>query len=330
MIARIPAAFFGIVLGLAGLGNAWRLAATLWGLLPPMIAEAILLGTATVWAILVVLYTAKWLFALDRARAEFNDPVQCCFIGLAPLTTVLVAVAIAPYYRPAALLLFAVGMIGQLGFAVHRTGLLWQGERDPAATTPVLYLPMVAGCFVTAAAAAALGFPSWSAPFFGAGFFSWLAIESVLLHRLCTAAPMRVSLRPTLGIQIAPPTVGTVALLSIPDAPLILAQMMLGYAVVQILVVARLMPWISMQRFAASYWAFSFGLDALAFALMRLGQLGDRGPLAQAAPLAFGLANAVVAWLTSGTLWLLLRGALLPDAEGRRVRIAGSQNEGTP
>jgi tellurite resistance protein len=283
-----------------------------------------------VWAVLVLLYTAKWLFAYDRACAEFADPVQCCFIGLAPVTTVLVAVAIAPYHRPAALLLFALGVVGQLGFAVHRTGLLWQGERDPAATTPVLYLPMVAGCFVTAAAAAALGFPSWSAPFFGAGFFSWLAIESVLLHRLCTAAPMQVSLRPTLGIQIAPPTVGTVALLSVPDAPLILAQMMLGYAVVQVLVVARLMPWIGAQRFGAGYWAFSFGLDALAFALMRLQQLGDTGPLAQAAPFAFVLANAVVAWLALGTLWLLLRGALLPNTERRPIRIAGKQKEGTP
>jgi hypothetical protein len=77
-----------------------------------------------------------------------------------------------------------------------------------------------------------------------------------------------------------------------------------------------------------------FRLDALVFALMRLQQLGDTGPLAQAAPLAFGLVNAVVAWLTPGTLWRPVRGPLLPQPEigpprRRRVQIIRNQKEGT-
>jgi hypothetical protein len=77
-----------------------------------------------------------------------------------------------------------------------------------------------------------------------------------------------------------------------------------------------------------------FRLDALVFALMRLQQLGDTGPLAQAAPLAFGLVNAVVAWLTPGTLWRPVRGQRLSQPEigprrRRRLQITRNQKEET-
>ena len=61
---------------------------------------------------------------------------------------------------------------------------------------------MVAGGFVSGTVAAALGWDDWGQMLFGAGFFSWLAIELVLLHRLYTGEPLPPTLRPTLGIQL--------------------------------------------------------------------------------------------------------------------------------
>ena len=151
----------------------------------------------------------------EQALKEAHHPVQCCFIGLAGVATMLIAIASLPYSQPLAFTLFVLGAGFTLGFALWRTGLLWQGERDSSATTPVLYLPTVAGGFVTAAGASALGYPDWGQLAFGASLFSWLAIESVLLHRLYTIAGLPVPLRPTLGIQLAPPVVGAVAYLSV-------------------------------------------------------------------------------------------------------------------
>ncbi|MFO1024341.1 MAG: dicarboxylate transporter/tellurite-resistance protein TehA [Acetobacteraceae bacterium] len=312
MIGRVPASLFAIVLGLAGLGMAWRLAPKLWSV-PAIASEAILLCAAGVWAVLMLLFAAKWLLAWPAAMSECRHPVQCCFVALIPVTTTLMGAAAAPYHHAAALVLFVAGTGTTIAFAAWRTGTLWQGRRDPTVATPVLYLSSVAGCFVSAAAAASVGLGGWSAPLFGAGVFSWLAIESVLLHRLQTAEPMQVALRPTLGIQLAPPSVGTVALLSVPDPPLLAAQMMLGYAVLQAAVTLRLMRWIGAQRFTASYWAFSFGLAALAAGTMRLRELGDDGPLALLALPAFILANGVIGLLSLGSLWLLVTGRLLPD-----------------
>lgn len=311
-IPSVPAAFFGIVLGLAGLGNSWRAAATIWPL-PVTIGEAINALAVIVWLVLIILYAAKWIVARATAMAEAENPVQCCFIGLAGVSTMLIALAVLPYSRTAATLLFVAGMLFTVLFALWRTGILWRGERDSATTTAVLYLPTVAGSFVTAIVAGAMGHADWGQLAFGAGFFSWLAIESVLMNRLLTGPAIAAPLRPTLGIQLAPPAVGAVAYLSVTSgAPDMLVHAMLGYAVLQTMLLCRMLPWIAKQPFAASYWAFTFGITALSTAASRMVSRGDTGPAELLAPVLFAIANIVVIGVAVGTIVLLVRGKLLP------------------
>jgi tellurite resistance protein len=310
----VPASYFGIVLGLAGLGSAWRHAAHVWGL-PHDVGEALMFFAAITWLPLLVLYAAKWIHAREDALQELEHPVQCCFVGLIGVATMLVAMAALPYSRLAAQILFALGMTFTIAFAVWRTGILWQGGRDPAATTPVLYLPTVAGLFVTATAAATLGHGDWGQLAFGAGLFSWLSIESVLLHRLYTVASMPAALRPTLGIQLAPPVVGAVAYLSVTSgAPDPFAYAMLGYGLLQALLMLRLLPWIRQQPFVPSYWAFTFGATALATAPLAMVERGATGAVAAIAPYLFVAANIVVGLVAIGTVKLIFQGRMLPKA----------------
>lgn len=307
----VPAAFFGMVLGLAGLGGIWRLGARLWGL-PAVVGEVVMLIAAAVWLVVAVLYAAKWVQAAEAARAEAGHPVQCCFIGLAGVATMLVGLGALPYSKTAATILIAAGALFTLAFALWRTGMLWQGDRDPGATTPVLYLPSVAGGFVTATALAALGLKDWGQLAFGAGLFSWLAIESVLLHRLYTAPMMPPPLRPALGIQLAPPVVGAVAYLSVgPGGPDIVVHALIGYGILQAVLLLRLLPWIRQQPFTPSYWGFTFGATALASAPMLLVERGDTGAIAILAPGLFAAANLVVVLVAGATLRLMLKGKLL-------------------
>jgi tellurite resistance protein len=321
----IPAAFFGMVLGLAGLGNAWRAAHAAWQV-PAAIGEAIEAVAAAVWAILIVLFALKWLFARAAAQAEAAHPIQCCFIGLAGVSTMLIAIAALPYSRDLAESLYAAGAAFTLGFGVWRTGLLWRGGRDPGTSTPVLYLPTVAGTFVMATGAGAFGWPEWGELAFGSGLFSWLAIDSVLLNRFYTGAPMPVPLRPTFGVQLAPPAVGAVAYLSVNGgAPDLIAHAMIGYGILQALLMLRMLPWIAQQPFAASYWAFSFGVTALATAPLRMVAHGDTGAIAVIAPWLFAGANLTVAILAIGTLWLLMQRQLLPPATPAAAQPAPAQ-----
>jgi tellurite resistance protein len=308
----VPAGFFGIVLGLAGLGSGWRLAAHVWNL-TPLVGEAVSLLAAAVWFVLILLFVGKWIWLRAEALAEFRHPVLCCFVGIVPVTTALVGWAIRPYFYPLALVLAIVGVVGQLVFSVYRTGALWQGGRDHSATTPILYLPTVAGSFVSAIVLSAFGHSSWAVPFFGAGLLSWLAIESVLLHRLYVVSELPPPLRPSLGIQLAPPAVGCAAYFGIaPGPPDLFAQSLIGYALFQALVLMRLLPWIARQPFSASYWAFSFGLSALGLDLLRCVERGDTGPLAIAAPYVFAIVNVIIGGLVVGTILQIFRGKLLP------------------
>jgi tellurite resistance protein len=312
VVPLIPAAFFGMVLGLAGLGTAWRAAAVIWPV-PAVIGEILSLVAVVVWAVLITLYGAKWVFNRPEAIAEAEHPVQCCFIGLVGVSTMLAGLAMLPYLVLMATILFCVGSAFTLLFALWRTGGLWHGGRDPAMTTAVLYLPTVAGSFVTTAGASALGFPDWGLLAFGAGFLSWLAIESVLLHRLLTGPELAQPLRPTIAIQLAPPAVGSVAYLSVTTGvPDIFVHAMIGYGLLQALLLLRLLPWILKQPFAASYWASTFGATALATACIRMAGRGDVGAIAQLAPYVFVAANIVVIVIALGTLWLVARGRLLP------------------
>jgi tellurite resistance protein len=316
----IPASFFGIVLGLAGLANVWRAAHLAWGL-PGMIGEALYAISAAVWIVVASLYALKWLLMPEEARTEAEHPVQCCFIGLGGVATLLIAQGALPYARMAAVPLFAIGAAFTLGFALWRTGLLWRGARAAAATTPVLYLPTVAGGFVAGTTAAALGWADWGQFAFGAAFFSWLAIESVLLHRLYTADTLAAPLRPTLGIQLAPPAVGATCYLSVgAGTPDLLVHAMLGYALLQALLLLRLWRWIAEQPFGAAYWAFTFGATALAAASLKLVARGDAGAVTVLAPILFVGANLLVSAIAVGTIGLLFRNRLLPVPFSPRTR----------
>jgi len=308
----VPASFFGIVLGLAALANAWRVAHSVWRL-PAAVGELLFLLAALAWLLVVALYTAKWWLAPVVAHEESEHPVQCCFIGLAGVTTLLIAQGALPYSRVAGVLLFLLGAVFTLAFGLWRTGLLWRGRRETGATTPILYLPTVAGGFVAGTTAAALGWADWGQLAFGAALFSWLAIESVLLHRLYTGETLPPALRPTLGIQLAPPAVAAVCYLAVGGpADDLLAHALIGYALLQALLLLRMARWIAEAPFAPSYWAFTFGSVALATAAVRVAGVAPGGAIADLAPVLFVAANILVLLIATGTLALLFTGRLLP------------------
>jgi tellurite resistance protein len=309
-----PASLFGIVLGLAGLGGAWRAATAAWQV-SAVVGELLMAAATVVWVILVALYALKWIFLRPRAIAEALHPVNCCFIGLGGVATMLIALAVLPYSRLVAAILFAGGGTFTLGFAVWRTGLLWQGGRDPATTTPVLYLPAVAGGFVTATAFAAFGLRDWGQLAFGAALLTWLAIESLLMHRFYTLPEMPAALRATYGIQLAPPAVGAVAYYAVNggQADLVL-NALLGYGILQALILLRLLPWLLKQPFTASYWAYTFGAAALPTAPLRMIAHGETGAATELAPVLFGAANVAIGLVAINTIRLLLQGRIFPNS----------------
>ncbi|WP_244622642.1 hypothetical protein [Microvirga brassicacearum] len=88
-------------------------------------------------------------------------------------------------------------------------------------------------------------------------------------------------------------------------------QMLFGYALLQALVMLRLVPWLRQQAFSPAAWAYTFGVSALPLAALRFVERGQAGPIScLAIPLFIG-ANLVIGWITLQTLRLAFTGKLL-------------------
>ena len=310
----IPVSFFGIAVGALAFANLWRMAIRVWHL-PTIAGDVLSVAALAVWVVVLLAYGHKWLTHAAEARAEMQHPVQSSFAALVPVSSLLAAQILQPYAHSAALALFGVAVVAQLVLGVYLHGRLWQGGRKPELITAAIYLPTVASSFVAGTAAAAFGFHQLGGLFFGAGVLSWLAIESMILHRAAVHEALPEALRPILGIQLAPPVVGGVTYLSLSSGtPDLIALMLLGYGLYQALMLLRLLPWIRQQAFVPGYWAFSFGVAALPTMAIRMVERGATGPLEWIAPVLFIAANVVIGILVVKTLGLLVRGKLIPAA----------------
>jgi tellurite resistance protein len=268
---------------------------------------------ASIWGFLLLAYGAKWVFNKPEAMAEIRHPVQCCFVSLVPACTTLMGLVVAPYARELAVGLWIIGTVGQLGFVMFRAAGLWRGDLDINFVTPILYLPTVAANLISSIVAGALGLISWGYLFLGMGFFSWIAIESVLLMRLWIAPPLSLPLRPSLGIHMAPPVVASVAYLSNTfGKPDLFVVGMWGYGLLQLLYLVRLLPWVRQQEFSASYWGYSFGATAVTVAGIQMAIRDPHSAMALLSIPLFLFSNGVILLLLTGTLIRIVQGRLLP------------------
>ncbi len=322
--SQIPASFFGIAVGMLALANAWRVGDRLWAL-PPEVAHGLTLAALATWLVVTGFYARKWLQDAAAAKAELQHPVQSAFVALLPVSSLLASMALIPYSHELALGVFVVAAVGQVALSVWLQGRFWQGDRAPETVTPAAYLPTVGQNFVAATAASTFGFHDLGLLFFGVAALSWLALESVILNRAAVHDAMAPALRPTLGVQLAPPVVGGVAWMSLNGGtPDVVALALLGYGAYQALMLARLLPWIADhngRRFSPSYWAFSFGVGALPTLAMRVAEAHKSALVDGLAPVLFGVSNLVFAVLIVKTLVLLVQGRLLPASAPVAVSV---------
>ncbi|MGV8917967.1 MAG: dicarboxylate transporter/tellurite-resistance protein TehA [Pseudomonas sp.] len=301
----IPASLFSVVLGLCGLGQAWRVASRLWNA-PHVIGEVVLLCAGLVWLGLLIGYVVHAIKYPARTLDEFRHPVAGGAVALLGIATLLICQAVLPYSLAVAWVIGAVGISWQLLFSIWHTGTLWKGGREPVDTLPTLYLPTVAGNFTAASALGALGHADWAWLLLGAGLFSWLTLEPLVIRRLWHGEPLAVAQRSSIGIQFAPPVVCASALLVIaPDTASPWLLMLLGYSFYQMLIGMRLTAWFTRQAFGYSWWAFSFGVVSATVTCVKLAAAGNPAATTLALPV-FVAANLFIGYLCVRSLHLIV------------------------
>lgn len=301
----IPVNYLGMVLGLAGIGLAWRYAA---GILPVshLIGESVLTIAFLIWISLIIVYGYKWFSYPQLARAELIHPIMGCFVSLIMITSLLIAIAIQPYSTFVSDILLVLGIIGQLIFAMLRIGKLWQGNHPTEATTPVLYLPLVAANFVSANALGMIGQNELGMLFLGAGVFSWLCLEPAVQQRLRNLDPVPPTIRPVFGIQFAPAFVCCSAYLSLNGGKIdSFVYLLIGYGLLQFLLLAKLLPWVMQNGLSMGLWAFSFGSASMAGVGLHFYHELSVKPIAMLGMTMFIVGSVVILTLILMTLRLI-------------------------
>lgn len=310
-VLHLPAGYFGMVLGTIGMGFAWRYASTIWPV-SHRVGDGLVLLAIVMWSLLSVAFISRAIRFPWSVWQEMKHPVASSFVSLFPATTMLVAIGLVPWFRPLAVTLFSTGVCMQLAYAAWQSAGLWRGQHPGDATTPGLYLPTVANNFISAMACGALGYNDAGMVFLGAGIFSWLSLEPVILQRLRSNGELPMPLRTSLGIQLAPALVACSAWLSVNGGEAdTFAKLLFGYGLLQLLFMLRLMPWYLKQPFNASFWSFSFGVSALATTGLHLGHTHSGGFFSALAIPLFIFTNLIIALLLIRTFLLLVRGKLL-------------------
>ncbi|AEE46029.1 dicarboxylate transporter/tellurite-resistance protein TehA [Cellulomonas fimi] len=309
---RVPVSFFGIVLGVFGLGSAWRYGAGV-GLVPHWVGEVGVLAGCAVWVLLALIYAYRVLDARAAVVAEWRDPATFAFISLVPAGAVLVSVGVHPYVPGVAAVLLWTGVVGQLAFAAVRYAPLWTGTQPIEATTPALYLPTVGANFISAIGLGSAGHAELGHLFLGAGVISWLTLEPPITHRLRTGPETAPPRRGVVGVQLAPAFVACYAYLSVNGGTFDhVALALLGYGVLQLVLMLRLWRWVLAGGFTPGLWAFSFGLAAMCNTGLRLAHARPGTALGVVGVTTVAIGTALLLALVVATLGSLARGRLLP------------------
>jgi tellurite resistance protein len=313
-LSRTPPNFFSIPFGLSGLAVVWRLMARYYGS-PGAVSDVLFVVAASVWLVLAAGAVARLLLRADAVRDELRDPVLSPFWSLPWIVGMLLASGLEPHAHTAGRALFVVFLIGTTLYGGWVTGQWFVVGLEPSRLHPGYFLPTVAGGLLGGEVAADMGMRAIGWMSFGIGIVCWLMVGSVLLNRLFFSPMLPAPLVPTLAIEVAPPAVAGGAYFALHGStPDTLAYGLAGYAVLMVVVQARLLPLYARLAFTPGFWAFTFSWAAFAeLVVLWLRIERPAGEVVYAA-IATGAISMVIAAIAARSLASVARGEFLPAA----------------
>ena len=289
---------YGAVMGIAGLGLSARAAATLFpGVVraPAYFTELWVALGALALLLLLTLYLLKILYKWEAVKEDFTDPSLLGFCGALPVGMTLVGGGVGSYIPALGDALWWTGCALLACFMLW-TLVRWLAGGIELAKLNAGWLIILVGGIVVPGPGVSLGHVEASRCLFGVSACTAILLMPLLFYRAGAVAPLPPGLRPTWFILLVPPSlIYANGLALFPGAYLL--ENLFFFAVLlfaALLVFARgALRW----PFGPAWWAFTFPLDAFAYAAARYAQ-DHPGPLwktvAAVALLAASVAVVVV------------------------------------
>ena len=278
-----PIGLFGAVMGLVGLGISARAAAPVFpGVVraPAYVSEPWVLAGVLVFVFLLIAYAAKLLRNAEAVKLEFTTPGTLGFCGTLPVAMFLVGGGLAPYAAGIAKLVWWSGLVLLVAFQVW-TLVCWLKGGIELAHLNAGWLIVLVGGIVAPGPGIALGEEGASRFIFGVSAAVAPILVALLFHRAMVGAPLPPALRPTWFILLVPPSLIYANGMALYPGSAFLETLFyfaLALAAALLVVSRDLLSW----PYGAPWWAFTFPLDALAYAAARHA-LDHPSPFSQAA-----------------------------------------------
>jgi len=312
-IKNLPINLFGSVMGLAGLGLAWRLSGQHYGI-GAMLGEAIGAFAGLVFVLLTLGYLSKWVKHPEAVRAEFNHPVASNFFGTVTIALLLLSAVAAPHSQ---LLGQALWILGS-GLTVLLAGLvvsrLLSSGHDQLNAVPAWLIPGVATLDIAVTGA---HMPmAWAAEFnlfaLAVGAVLALVFFTRIFSRLVHQTALAKGMVPSLMVLIAPFEVGFLAYTNV-FGEIDRFSGVLFYFGLFLFVVLSFKVFRRDVPFAPSWWAISFPIAALSNAALKYAHAQDSTLLMAIAAVILLFLTVALFVLTVKTLASLFSGKLLAN-----------------
>jgi tellurite resistance protein len=302
-LRQVHIGFYGAVMGLAGLGLTARAAAPLFpGAIraPAYFTELWVALGAIALVVLIGAYLAKLLRYPHSVKEDFTNPVTMGFCGALPVGMSLVAGGLAPYSSSLASALWWIAFALLLGFQLWAL-VRWLSGGIELAQVNAGWLILIVGGIVLPGPGIALGYEGAARFAFGVSASAAPVLTALLFYRAVTGPALPPALRPSWFILLVPPSLiyaNGVALY--PDAAFL--EVLFPFALVLCLALLVYSRQLARWPFGPPWWAFTFPLDALAYAAVRYAQEHPSALWKSIAGIALALATLVVTVVLVRTL----------------------------
>ena len=308
----LPVGLFGTVMGLTGLGVAWRLAQARYGA-PGGISDFFSAVAVIAFVVLCLGYAVKLVKAADAVRAELRHPIAGNMFGTFWVSLLLLPIVVAPVNLTLARALWVIGTAGMFVFAWALVSRWLSDTHQYAHATPAWIIPVV-GLLDVPLAVPLLDWPELHGVMvlgLAVGLFFAVPLFTLVFSRLVFEPPMPDALQPSLLILVAPFAVGASAYTAVTGRSDLFVQSLYLLSLFMLAVLlGRLRHLGSCCPFRVAWWAVSFPLaaatiTALHFAAANPGRVTDAISL-----LLLAFTTLVILGLLARTAWGVVRGEL--------------------
>ena len=316
LLQFLPVSIFGAVMGLSGLSFAWRLANHIWQC-DFVVSEIIGAAAILLFIVLSVAFIIKFQKDPSQLKKEINHPVSVSLYATIIISVLLIPGLLLPFFPVLAMVIWVIGAISMLLFAWFVLRMWLDHQQLPENAMPVWVIPIVGTLDVPIVGShlPIAGVHEICMVFFGIGLVFAFILLTMILSRLMFQPQLPAAMQPTLLILTSPLALAFTGYISLTGVQDTFSTVIFYFNIFLFaLIASKIIMLPKTCPFFVSWWSVSFPMAAVTISALHYAE-GHPGAfqliLAGALLLTTSL---VIIYLTSQTLYRILRGTFATPA----------------